>query len=552
MEAFIASNSFLYFLYHRRVTVSILRVCTAAGPAVKQHVLDHALCLSTSTLLQDHALDSLLELWKQVVESNAVDFNELLKLLKDRLTSDLPRTGIYNLAKCIGTIAAATTPENTGAVLEEMLKLLEATNVSADESSTDDSSLRNVQLSLLVTGDLGRMLDLSSFGNAADRLKNTYERFFDSNSDDLKQAAAYALGNASVGSQSVFLQEIIRKIDEENKKHQYLLLSALREFIRCGYKYSKGDIVLPTVPIIIVSLEKRCGDAEEGIRTMVAECMGSLACLQPTEILPKLEKLVKDHSAITAEKGMVAEEDTVSKLNSFVCWTVATSVKLAVAGKVDPSCLSASMPTFVLLLDQEELNVRTAALLMVYSAAHHMPQVISGLLKDSILPALFEIAKMKLERKVDLGPFTHTVDDALPLRKAALSIFATCLENLPGSIDMSTFMPVLAKALGDAEDIQLHAHQIVISMCSHQPEYLVTSVDSFVEPLEKTMNKKAGQKTGTELERLNDWIKSALRVMIALSKLDGAMNSRKFADFCERIKGNSKFTDKIRAIEAER
>lgn len=133
------------------------------------------------------------------------------------------------------------------------------------------------------------------------------------------------------------------------------------------------------------------------------------------------------------------------------------------------------------------------------------------------------MSNLQLKKVVDLGPFKHTVDDALPLRKSALSIYATCLENLPGSLDIAAFMPILAKALGDAEDVQLQAHQIVISMCQQHPEYLVMAVDSFVEPLEKTVNKKVGSKTGTELERANEWIKSGLRTMIALSKLEGVM-----------------------------
>jgi cullin-associated NEDD8-dissociated protein 1 len=87
------------------------------------------------------------------------------------------------------------------------------------------------------------------------------------------------------------------------------------------------------------------------------------------------------------------------------------------------------MPSFLKLLQKEELSVRNASLLMVYSAAHHMPQVVAGLLKDEIMPSLYEVSKLKLERKVDLGPFTHTVDDGIPLRKAALSIFATCLDQ---------------------------------------------------------------------------------------------------------------------------
>ena len=113
-----------------------------------------------------------------------------------------------------------------------------------------------------------------------------------------------------------------------------------------------------------------------------------------------------------------------------------------------------------------------------------------------------------MKRVVDLGPFKHTVDDALPTRKSTLSIFSKCLENCPGSLDIPMFMPILAKALEDVEDIQLQAHHIVISMCAHHPLSVVSAVELFVEPLEKTLNKKNGQKTGTELERLNDWIKS--------------------------------------------
>jgi cullin-associated NEDD8-dissociated protein 1 len=113
-------------------------------------------------------------------------------------------------------------------------------------------------------------------------------------------------------------------------------------------------------------------------------------------------------------------------------------------------------------------------------------------------------------------------------------------------------MPVLAKALGDVEDVQLQAHQIVMSMCVRQPAYIAAAVETLVEPLEKTMQTKAGQKTGTELERLNEWIKSALRTMIALSKLESAMNNRKFADLVSRTRATSKFEPMLVAIGEER
>ena len=276
-----------------------------------------------------------------------------------------------------------------------------------------------------------------------------------------------------------------------------------------------------------------------------------MACLQPAELLPKLDSLVATHSSISAPEGTIEEGDEVSEKNSLVCWTVATSIKLAISGKIDSAALSQYMPTFVKLLEQKEIHVRTAALLLVYSAVHHMPQVVSGLLKESVFPFLFEVSELKMTRVVDLGPFKHTVDDALPLRKAALSIFATCLDGAPGSLDIAAFMSVLAQALGDAEDMQLHAHQIILSMCSKNPSYVVSSVDSFVDPLEKTIRKKPGQKTGTELERLNDWIKSALRVVLTLAKVEGTLSSRKFVEFHERVKADPKNSNMILALSEE-
>ena len=527
-------------------TDSILEVCPAAGPAVKAHVLEPSLVLATSSLLQDSALDSLLAFYKQVVVAKAVDFDELLFLLRQRLgKKKIAKHAVYNLAKCIAIVTSSSGADSTKKVLDEIFEVLEST-----ATPEDAAAVRQVQLSILITGDLGRMSDLSSDGSA-DRLKTIYMQMFESTSEDLKHAAAYALGNAAVGSPDTFIPAMISTLEGDNKKQQYLLLSALREFIKCNAR-GGSDKLSAGIKDLISPLEKHCADEEEGVRTMVAECYGSLCCLHPDMILPKLKELQLAHSEINAPDGIIPDEDTTSKKNALVCWTVATSVKLAIAGKIDATHLGTYMPTFVALLKQSELTVRTATLLLVYSATHHMPQAVASLMQESVLPSLYEISALKLQRTVDLGPFKHNVDDAIPLRKAALSIFSSCMENIPGSLDFASFMPVLAKALGDAEDIQLHAHQIVISMCSRHPSYIVNAADSFVDPLEKTLKKKSGQKTGTELERLNDWIKSALRVALTVSKVEGVMtSSQRFPELIERIHSEEKFSSKIQALSSE-
>ena len=536
-------------LFSRRVAISALKVCPGCGAAVREHVLAKALALSTSPLLQDLALDSLLTLMEEIVTSGAVEFQDLMSLLRENLPQvSSSKHAIENLARCIATITAVTTAENRQAVVFDKLAALEGARTPVDQVA-----LKKVQLSLLISGDLGRMVNLTSGADGvAEKFLSIYMGYFESPSEDLKNAAAYALGRAAVGAQSVYLPAIVEALASNNQKKQYLLLSALRAFIQCSYLQAGGDGIAASLPVIMPHLENHCSDAEEGVRTMVAECMGSLVCMQSAPMLEKLCQMIDSHSRIDAPNGTVDPSDEVSKKNALVCWTVATSIKLAIAGKADPSQMAAFMPRLLTLLNQKEIGCRHAALLMAYSATHHMPQVVAGLMKDLIMPTVYEVATFKLERKVDLGPFTHTVDDALPLRKTALSMFSSCLDHLPGSLDIGLFMPVLTKALGDVEDIQLQAHQIVMSMCARQPAYIVTAVESLVDPLEKTMHKKAGQKTGTELERLQEWIKSALRTMMALSKLEGAMNNRKFADLLSRTRANNKFESMLEAIGEER
>jgi cullin-associated NEDD8-dissociated protein 1 len=544
--------SFLFFVYllvrNRRVAVSILKVSPTSGPAVKEHILQPSLALSTSSLVQD--LDSLLTLFRQMVLTGAVEFPELLQMLHERSNDQVSKHGIYNLAKCIATITSTTSTENQQKVLEGQMELLRQTD-PLSSSALSSSVARQVQLALLITGDVGRMIDLSQVASTSESLKAIYLRYFESSSEDLKQAASIALGNAAVGSPATFLPTIVEKLDEENRKQQYILLSALREFIQSSFRMSGGEAISSSLPIIMPPLEKHFADNEEGVRTMVAECMGSLAVVQPAIILQRLADMQTSHMSIQAPGGVVGDDDQVSKTNSLVCWTVATSVKQSIAGKVDANELSKHISVYIELLKCEELHVLNAALLMVYSIVHHMPQVIASHFQQSVTPALYKLSELKLERKVDLGPFTHTVDDALSLRKTSLSIYASSLDNLPGTMDIAQFMPVLTKALADAEDIQLHAHQITIGMCTRHPAYLTNSIDTFVDPLGKTMSKKAGQKSGTELERLNDWIKSAVRVMLALNNVEGASNSRKFVEFVERVKADPKFSAIIESLATE-
>lgn len=536
-----------------RTLTAIVEQYTETGSTAKANFvgglrdkqLEPLLKLTTSSQLQGQTLESLLKFLQGLIEKDLLAFQELFTMMEKRLGDDTHKVGIYNLSKSMSAIAISATKTEQKKTLDDIFWLLKN-----GQTPEEPQKLRRVLLALLMTGDMGRSIDLAQIEQSVDKLKTIYEGYFMSVSEDLRNGVAYAMGNAAVGSPNVFLPTIVSRLGDESKSRQFLQLSAVREFIRCNAKV--GTDMTAYMETILPPLEERCSDKEEGVRSLVAECLGSLAVSHPNVVLPKLADLYKTHSIITVADGSLNAEDDASVRNANICCSIATAVKHAISGKVDEDKLKALMPTFVELVQQEELRVRNAALLMLYSAFHHMPSIVVDLARESIMPYLYKVAELKAERKVDLGPFTHTEDDALPLRKSALSIFSTCLERNHGILDMPSLMNFLARSLADKEDIQLHAHHIITSMTNRHQYHLSASLDLFVEPLEKTMNKKAGNKTGTELERLNDWIKSSLRVMVALSAMDGAKNSTKFMDLVQRVKGNAKFASQLAALEDEK
>ncbi len=293
---------------HRSLSASnsILKARPATGAMVKSHILPAALNLCRSPLLQDPALSSLLVLVRQMITSKAVTFEELRDLFVNQLdTNKSSKQVISNLAECIATIAAAATRS-------EQTKFIKSSISSLKKS---DKGNQSAQLYLLLTGDFGRKVDLSSMSGVADSIQQIYKQSFDSPNEDIKHAAALALGRATVGAVDVFLPGILAALEGSSGKKQYLLLSALREFIHC-FRDKEGGDLSSNIPTILPHLEKNCESDEESVRSMVAECLGSLACLQPREILPVLEKL-----AANPKKPLVR-------------WTVGSAVKFAIGNYI--------------------------------------------------------------------------------------------------------------------------------------------------------------------------------------------------------------------------
>ena len=200
-------------------------------------------------------------------------------------------------------------------------------------------------------------------------------------------------------------------------------------------------------------------------------------------------------------------------------------------------------------------DVKKAAFLTLNAIVHHDGQdmLIPSSLSSVVLPALYAHMDFKEVHEVDLGPFKHKVDEGLPLRKGAFACMDTILDRHNDRVDIGEFLPKLIFGLGDKEDVCMLCHQILSKLCRTRGAVVLGAVADLTVPLGKTVNKKVkdGQ-AGTQMERRNDVIRSALRAIDSIQRIPDAHSSRSFEDFISTIMKKDHIRKMLAVVRSER
>uniref|UniRef100_A0A673A3Z4 Cullin-associated and neddylation-dissociated 1 n=1 Tax=Sphaeramia orbicularis TaxID=375764 RepID=A0A673A3Z4_9TELE len=360
--------------------------------------------------------------------------------------------------------------------------------------STDSIRL----LALLSLGEVGHHVDLSS----QPELKTVILDAFSSSSEEVKSAASYALGSIAVGNLPEYLPFVLQEIS--SSKRQYLLLHSLKEII------SSASVsgLKPYVESVWSLLLKHCECQEEGTRNVVAECLGKLTLIDPETLLPRL-------------KGYHAVSD------------------------------------FLKTLEDPDLNVRRVALVTFNSAAHNKPSLIRELL-DSVLPQLYNETKVRKEliREVEMGPFKHTVDDGLDLRKAAFECMYTLLDSCLDRLDIFTFLNHVEDGLKDHYDIKMLTFLMLARLSSLCPSAVLQRLDRLVEPLRATCTTKVHayslqNSVKQEFEKQDELKRSAMRAVVALLTIPEAEKSPLMSEFQSQISSNQELAAIFDSIQRD-
>ncbi|CAI7780752.1 unnamed protein product, partial [Closterium sp. NIES-54] len=501
---------------------------SAAAAAVSSKVLPQALALVRSPLLQGQALQALQEFFAVQVRASATSFDALLAALLSAgrpfsssmspaaaaaaaSSSAAARPAFSSVAQCAAVLCVAAGADQCAATVRTLMSNLEGAAHPADTHKQ--------LLSLLCLGEIGRRVDLS----AHTTLPTLVMSALASPLEEVKAAASFALGSIAVGNHSQYLPFVLQQIDSQPKL-QYLLLHSLKEIIS-GRAASGSSAAVElegeNVGKVLALLFTHSESDEEGVRNVVAECLGRLALIDPPRLVPALK-------------------ERVSSPSTFTRATVVASLKFTLTDSAQPidDHLKPHLASFLFLLRDSDRHVRRAAVLALTTAAHNKPGLVEDLLPE-LLPLLYDQMRVKPEmiRTVDLGPFKHTVDDGLELRKAAFDCMDTLLSTCLHRIQPAAFItPFLISGLSDNYDVKMPCHLVLAKLAEKCAPSVLAVVEALVDPLEKTVTTRVkADAVKQEVDRNEDMIRSTLRAVHALSKISNVESSTRFKTFMTNV-----------------
>ncbi|KAI7830252.1 armadillo-type protein [Gamsiella multidivaricata] len=492
--------------------VTILHANPSSINVVKQEILPSVLRLVRSPLIQGQALDSLLALFAALVRTNDKEFPGLVSGLVEPATAPTPegqlalsKQAFSTIAQCIA-ILCLNSDKNMEMTVAEFVNKIEAPH-------TPDSLK---YLSLITLGEIGRRVSLN--GHAT--LHTSILAMFNVHSEEIRSAAAFAIGNVSAGNVSFYVPIVIQEIQKDPKK-RYLLLHALKEVITRYTQKQGGQELEAHASEIWILLFDNCESQEEGTRNVVAECLGKLTLTNPYKFLPELQARLRSESPQI--RGTVVSAFKYTFIDNTRSYD---------------ELLRPLIVEFLSLMKDQDLNVRRLSLSTLDSAAHNKPYLIRDVLSQ-LLPLLYQETNVveELIHIVEMGPFKHRVDDGLEIRKSAFECMYTLLEKCRDKVEIFAFIDRILVGLTDQPDIKMLCHLTLVRLSIVSPTAVAQRLDDMVEPLQTTLNYKLKPTAvKQELEKNQELVRSALRAIAFLSKLADPALTPKFTQFLHEVR----------------
>jgi cullin-associated NEDD8-dissociated protein 1 len=500
----------------------IMSVQAGACKIVGSSIFPNVYTLLESPLIQGQALVALrnmVAVFQRESKGAILKYTAIKDSLIKTAKKDLNRQSYVAIAQCMATLTLGADEATRGDAVKQLIALL------------DDKNEAHVQVALLSLGEIGRSMDLYGFAKIDERIQGGLSH----ESESVKWAASFALGNVAVGNLAKFVPVLLGMIGD-SKGRQYLLLNSLKEVI--DYHSATEELraaLLPFSSTISPLLFGNAKDKDEGTRGMVAECLGRFAII--------------DASVYDIIQKELENKDV--NIRS----TMAASLKYALNPAYNTALPESVLVPFLELLKDSDLGVKRACFLTIVSILHVNYRLIMSPLSTRILPVIFKHTEtdLSLIREMDLGPFKHKVDDGLPLRKAAFQCMDTLIDACPNLLDLHDYLAHLKNGFTDENnDIQMITYQILYRLGRYHGAAVVSALDELPTALMAGIKQKMkAMKNEKEAERATDIMRACLKALFTLQKIQNISKAPKFVTFVTRVEKTKSLVEVIAEVQAK-
>ncbi|KAG5928031.1 hypothetical protein E4U42_001377 [Claviceps africana] len=415
-----------------------------------------SLCRLLQSQFASIVLEQILELVAKIGESGASQ-SLMTGLLNDVSVSGDPSV----VGRVIGTLLV-TGKSSAGVSVDSFVEELQNSSEQGDEA--------RVSLALAVLGETGLRL-----GPSSPLKPDLFLAQFHPEPDKVSLAAAIALGRAGSANVAQFLPVILNKM-QAGGNTQYLLIQSIKEILHSvtvqpahlgEYSVSIWDQLLSASE----TTDNRVSvltDGSSGIRGM----------------------------AVQAVRYTLPESD-----QAFDAMLKTTLISMLLT-----------------MLQDSDTEIRRLAMTTLNSAAHNKPDLILPHLGQLMPFVLAEsVIKPELVKEVMLGPFKHTVDDGLEVRKSAYETLYALMETAFTRINNIDFYDRIVAGLKDDNDIRQLCNLMVTKLIVIDPDETVRRLDSIAEAYKAILSVKLKDNAvKQDVEKQEEANKSVLRVTLML------------------------------------
>ena len=497
-----------------------------------------ALSISEHSTIQTTSTDSVINFLRKYSEEceRKNDYSVLeqgLKTVFDRIDKEsIPSNRWQLTARCVEASLANETLRSS---------FIQQCKTNAENSA--GSSPASSCFSMLVLGEVARCMSPDQIEAISSLL---WKKLGDEDAK-VRETAAAALGAVCHNSEHQ-LQRITRGLCSSSKETQYSLLVCLKETLSrfLNHQTEVPEFLNSLVNEIVSNLQQICSSCSESHRAALTDCFSYLMAIFPSRIFNELSTMA------TSNDPNIQWISLVSFKNSFNF----------------QRCLNfdaAELKPFFAHISSDDISVKQATLDLVNSLLHFsLDKIKPWLLSDvhqsgdkrkcpgndeGILSFVYDSChkKKELVREVNLGPFSHKIDDGLNLRKAAVAVLVSLSRRVPRFLGEEAVQCVEDTLMEEDEAIRIYGYHALSYMakCPALHGVILNHLRQITAYLSKKFNQFSG-------DNQSDMPRAAVRAVYNISThCQSANNDVEFKKVFSQLEKTEIYKEMFDAIKSD-